>query len=142
MALRRRSTRLHLLMTAAAISAMTAAAVVTFAATSGMLSRSVSPLSSLSGSEADADDNPRPTKRARIARAAENKDAEDEEGPHKKKKTARKKKQIKQITEPTPGDFPARMTNRWKIGPHVSSAGGVENAIVNAASVGYVTPQF
>ena len=139
MALRRRSTRLHLLMTAAAISAMTAAAVVTFAATSGMLSRSVSPLSSLSESEAEADDNPRPTKRARIARAVENNDAEDAEGPQKKKKTARKKKQI---SEPTLGDFPARMTNRWKIGPHVSSAGGVENAIVNAASVGYVISQF
>ncbi|OJT12507.1 hypothetical protein TRAPUB_10908 [Trametes pubescens] len=40
------------------------------------------------------------------------------------------------IAEPKPDDFSARATSAWKVGPHVSSAGGVENAITNAASVG------
>lgn len=26
----------------------------------------------------------------------------------------------------------------WKVGAHVSSAGGVENAVLNAAAIGYV----
>ncbi|KAH9928083.1 xylose isomerase-like protein [Fomitopsis serialis] len=30
----------------------------------------------------------------------------------------------------------ARLTNDWKVGPHVSAAGGVENSILNAAFVG------
>lgn len=37
-----------------------------------------------------------------------------------------------------PDDFPARSESDWKIGPHVSSAGGVENTIINAASIGFV----
>ena len=35
--------------------------------------------------------------------------------------------------------FPTRMDSPWKFGPHVSAAGGVENAVVNAASIGYVS---
>lgn len=35
-------------------------------------------------------------------------------------------------------DFPTRPKSPWKIGPHVSAAGGVENAVLNAASIGYV----
>ncbi|TFK79502.1 AP endonuclease, partial [Polyporus arcularius HHB13444] len=128
----RRSTRF--IAVAATMQMMaTAAAVVTYAATSGMLSRSVSPLSSLSEHESDTDDNPRPTKRARTSRDDDSKDKNDAKDTQEGKKTRRKKKEI---SEPIPGDFAARVTNRWKIGPHVSSAGGVENAIVNAASVG------
>ncbi|THG96299.1 hypothetical protein EW026_g5510 [Hermanssonia centrifuga] len=33
-------------------------------------------------------------------------------------------------------EFPARGSSPWKIGPHVSAAGGVENAVLNAASIG------
>ncbi|RDX47718.1 AP endonuclease [Lentinus brumalis] len=128
----RRSTRF--IAVAATMQMMaTAAAVVTYAATSGMLSRSVSPLSSLSEPESDTDDNPRPTKRARTSRGDDSKDKNDARDTQKGKKPRREKKEI---SEPIPGDFAARVTNRWKIGPHVSSAGGVENAIVNAASVG------
>ena len=32
--------------------------------------------------------------------------------------------------------FPARVTSPWKIGAHVSAAGGVENAVLNAARIG------
>lgn len=40
---------------------------------------------------------------------------------------------------PDPSDFLARnRENPWKIGAHVSAAGGVENAIVNAAMIGWV----
>jgi AP endonuclease 1 len=34
-----------------------------------------------------------------------------------------------------PADF-QRQTNEWKFGAHVSAAGGVENAIINAAKIG------
>ena len=33
-------------------------------------------------------------------------------------------------------DFPTRPTSLWKFGPHVSAAGGVENAVLNAAKIG------
>ncbi|KAI0685051.1 xylose isomerase-like protein [Cytidiella melzeri] len=33
-------------------------------------------------------------------------------------------------------DFPTRVTSPWKFGPHVSAAGGVENAVLNAARIG------
>lgn len=32
--------------------------------------------------------------------------------------------------------FPSRTASEWKIGPHVSAAGGVENTVINAASIG------
>ncbi|KAI0371429.1 AP endonuclease, partial [Pilatotrama ljubarskyi] len=50
------------------------------------------------------------------------------------KKPRRKRKA--DIPELKPDDFAPRAQSSWKIGPHVSSAGGVENAIINAASVG------
>lgn len=34
-------------------------------------------------------------------------------------------------------EYPERVTSLWKIGAHVSAAGGVENSITNAASIGY-----
>jgi AP endonuclease-1 len=34
-------------------------------------------------------------------------------------------------------DFLSRIDTPWKIGAHVSSAGGVENAVRNAARIGY-----
>jgi len=33
-------------------------------------------------------------------------------------------------------DLPQRVSSPWKVGAHVSSAGGVENSIVNAATIG------
>lgn len=39
--------------------------------------------------------------------------------------------------EPRPEDYPERVTSPWKVGVHVSAAGGVENAVRNAAAVGY-----
>ncbi len=32
-----------------------------------------------------------------------------------------------------------RTSNPWKVGAHVSAAGGVENAIINAAMIGYAS---
>ncbi|KAL6301648.1 xylose isomerase-like protein [Sparassis latifolia] len=50
-------------------------------------------------------------------------------------KSVKRKKKIEAV-EPMPEDFAPRALNEWKIGPHVSSAGGVENSIVNAATIG------
>ncbi|KAG1899756.1 xylose isomerase-like protein [Suillus fuscotomentosus] len=44
----------------------------------------------------------------------------------------RTKTKDKPLTE----DFPVRVSGSWKIGAHVSAAGGVENAVRNAAMVG------
>ncbi|KAG8910360.1 hypothetical protein FRC01_006380, partial [Tulasnella sp. 417] len=38
--------------------------------------------------------------------------------------------------EPSLNDFAPRAKNDWKIGAHVSGAGGLENAVTNAASIG------
>ena len=53
-----------------------------------------------------------------------------------KEKKSRTKK-VKQAIEPSPSDYPTRVDTPWKIGAHVSAAGGVENAILNAAAIGY-----
>jgi len=34
--------------------------------------------------------------------------------------------------------YPKRVDSEWKVGAHVSAQGGVENAILNAASIGCV----
>ncbi|EIW61189.1 AP endonuclease [Trametes versicolor FP-101664 SS1] len=91
-------------------------------------SPSGSSLSSLSSPfNLHADANPRPTKRARTGAA------KDPATPLQEKQRRTKKGPI---AEPKPDDFSVRATSAWKVGPHVSSAGGVENAIINAASVG------
>ncbi|KAG1725718.1 xylose isomerase-like protein [Suillus paluster] len=51
------------------------------------------------------------------------------------KKPARKMRK-KTNQEPSTEDFPVRVSSPWKIGAHVSAAGGVENAVRNAAMVG------
>lgn len=35
-----------------------------------------------------------------------------------------------------------RSSSLWKVGAHVSAAGGIENAIINAAAIGYVIGYF
>ncbi|KAI0050856.1 AP endonuclease, partial [Auriscalpium vulgare] len=47
-----------------------------------------------------------------------------------------KRKRKADVPEPRPEDYPSRADIPWKIGAHVSAAGGVENAIVNAAKLG------
>ncbi|KAG8856064.1 hypothetical protein FRB96_006631 [Tulasnella sp. 330] len=51
-----------------------------------------------------------------------------------------KKRLPKMAKEPTPEptleDYQPRVQNEWKIGAHVSAAGGLENAVRNAASIG------
>lgn len=37
-----------------------------------------------------------------------------------------------------PEDYPRRPHSQWKVGAHVSAAGGVENTILNAARIGCV----
>jgi hypothetical protein len=44
----------------------------------------------------------------------------------------------KQKDAPLAEDYPDRVRMDWKVGAHVSAAGGVENAILNAASIGFV----
>ena len=50
-------------------------------------------------------------------------------------KRPRKARQRKEHVTPKPSDFAPRVSSAWKVGAHVSAAGGVENSIVNAARV-------
>jgi len=76
------------------------------------------------------DSHPESSKRRRTALADESDNgASTKESPHRKKRT---KTKDKPLTE----DFPVRVSGSWKIGAHVSAAGGVENAVRNAAMVG------
>ena len=95
-------------------------------------------LSSMSSLSPDSDEHVRPAKRQKVeAKARLNAEAtvEEELEPKAKKRASKKKGPP---PEPKPEDFVQRVANPWKIGPHVSSGGGVENSIVNAAAVGYV----
>ncbi|KAM5542445.1 hypothetical protein V8D89_003904 [Ganoderma adspersum] len=101
------------------------------AARSAAITAAASPLSSLSP---DSGDKPRPTKRKRDHVKSETaSEGEDESASKAQKRTRRRKSPP---PEPTPDDFAPRVANRWKIGPHVSSSGGVENSVINAAAVG------
>jgi len=76
----------------------------------------------------------RPTKRLKVTTAAE-RTTEDVAVANSPAKTTRK------LTghtkgEPRPEDYRARISSPWKVGVHVSAAGGVENAIQNAAELG------
>ncbi|KAG2135187.1 xylose isomerase-like protein [Suillus bovinus] len=52
------------------------------------------------------------------------------------KEPTRRKKRTKTEDKPLTEEFPVRISSPWKIGAHVSAAGGVENAVQNAAMVG------
>ncbi|CDO77221.1 hypothetical protein BN946_scf184747.g34 [Trametes cinnabarina] len=86
--------------------------------------------STLSSVNSDVEEHRRPAKRTRMQDDAHR----EEETPQAVKKAPRKRKA--DVPEHQPEDFTARAANAWKIGPHVSAAGGVENAIINAAAVG------
>ncbi|KAG8990026.1 hypothetical protein FRB90_001966 [Tulasnella sp. 427] len=59
-----------------------------------------------------------------------------EEPPAKPKGRARGKKEKEPPPEPALSDYAPRVENEWKLGAHVSGAGGLENAVSNAASIG------
>ncbi|KAG1839181.1 xylose isomerase-like protein [Suillus tomentosus] len=52
------------------------------------------------------------------------------------KEPPRRTKRTKTEDKPLTEDFPVRVSGSWKIGAHVSAAGGVGNAVRNAAMVG------
>jgi AP endonuclease-1 len=103
------------------------------------------------------DDLPaRPTKRARIVKEETLEESQESQGtlvngvagvtiesqatlveesmaPAKAPKEGRKKKVA---AEPTPADYPHRASRDWKVGAHISAAGGIENAVINAAKIG------
>ena len=80
-------------------------------------------------------DPPRPAKRLKTTVTADETSAEvgkERISPDmKKRKTTGRTKD-----EPKLGDYRVRVTSPWKVGAHVSAAGGVENAIQNAAELG------
>ena len=55
-------------------------------------------------------------------------------------KTKGKRGRAKKGSPPqvSPTDFPPRSDLEWKIGAHVSAAGGVEESITNGAKIGFV----
>jgi AP endonuclease 1 len=76
----------------------------------------------------------RPTKRLKVTAATEatSEDATVANSPAKatRKLTEHRKE------EPKPEEYRTRISSPWKVGVHVSAAGGVENAIQNAAELG------
>jgi len=58
---------------------------------------------------------------------------EEPSAPVKGTRGGRKKKVA---AEPGPADYPPRASRDWKVGAHISAAGGIENAVVNAAKIG------
>ncbi|KAG1742021.1 xylose isomerase-like protein [Suillus lakei] len=79
-----------------------------------------------------SDSQPESSKRRK---AAEDQSENEPESGTATKKPARKKRK-KTEAEPTTEAYPVRVSSPWKIGAHVSAAGGVENAVRNAAKVG------
>ncbi|RDB22943.1 putative endonuclease 4 [Hypsizygus marmoreus] len=80
--------------------------------------------SALEDSEAAA--AARPTKRAKLDEAEEESSAATGSKPKRKAASKNIDKTM----------FPERHGSQWKVGAHASAAGGVENAIVNAAAIG------
>ncbi|KAG8900901.1 hypothetical protein FRC01_010004 [Tulasnella sp. 417] len=74
------------------------------------------------------------TSDVRITSAAQPLQLEDQAPKANAPKKTRKVKETP--PEPTLNDFAPRAKNDWKIGAHVSGAGGLENAVTNAASIG------
>jgi len=135
-----------LLSTMSATVRKTIATTAATAVRSSKTRRTSSPLSN--------DDIPaRPTKRAKIVKDAESQESqvtlinavagvtiesqatlvEEPSAPAKAPKGGRKKKVA---AEPSPADYPSRTSRDWKVGAHISAAGGIENAVVNAAKIG------
>ncbi|KZP19724.1 AP endonuclease [Athelia psychrophila] len=92
--------------------------------------------------EAQADiDAPRPAKRLKTAAAVKeiaHSDAlaTNSAASSSRQEPKRQRKTKAKPEEPKPEDFPARAESLWKVGVHVSAAGGVENAVPNAAKLG------
>ncbi|KAG8818644.1 hypothetical protein FRC17_010763 [Serendipita sp. 399] len=53
-----------------------------------------------------------------------------------KKPRIKAQRKKKGAVEPSVGDFPPRVSREWKVGAHISAAGGIEQAIPNAAKIG------
>jgi AP endonuclease 1 len=103
------------------------------------------------------DDLPaRPTKRARIVKEAMPEESQESqvtlingvagvtiesqatlvEAPSATVKAPKGGRKKKVAAEPSPADYPPRTSRDWKVGAHISAAGGIENAVGNAAKIG------
>jgi AP endonuclease-1 len=82
----------------------------------------------------DLDDPPRPAKRLKTVVARKQTTEEVVVAPSPIKKRRKSAGNAKE--EPKPEDYRVRVSSPWKVGAHVSAAGGVENAIQNAAELG------
>ncbi|KZT23879.1 AP endonuclease [Neolentinus lepideus HHB14362 ss-1] len=82
-----------------------------------------------------AEEDSRESRRKLTSKVRVTDEVDGEEVIETKTKRRRKKKDVPEL-EPTLADFAPRPTNAWKLGAHVSAAGGVENTVVNAASIG------
>ncbi|THH13835.1 hypothetical protein EW146_g6435 [Bondarzewia mesenterica] len=94
-------------------------------------------VSTRSSARTKPDDNPRPSKRAKSQPEEPGKDSA--KAVPVTKSTSKKGKDRAEPSESlvhSPQDYPQRAKTPWKVGAHVSAAGGVENAILNAASLG------
>lgn len=104
----------------------TVAATTTKATTIAVSAATQSSSSSPRDSEADESVEEPPAKRRRVAATKTKADA----------KPKRSKKGAEVLDESA---LPKRVETPWKVGAHVSAAGGIHNAVTNAVKIGYVT---
>ncbi|TFK33854.1 xylose isomerase-like protein [Crucibulum laeve] len=81
----------------------------------------------------------RPTKKVKLEKTAVVEAAIVEIGVVEEKETKKAPKRLrkpKATTNIDPSTFLERIASPWKVGAHVSAAGGVENAVTNAAAIG------
>ncbi|VDB83335.1 unnamed protein product [Peniophora sp. CBMAI 1063] len=89
-----------------------------------------------SPSERDAPSITVASKKATKNRVSKTREVVKVSGEDEEPKEARKKPRKKLQLETDPTTYAPRAQSAWKIGAHVSAAGGVENAVLNAASIG------
>ena len=112
---------------------LTAVRRSTMVTTRGSTRAATSVLGTSALADSDVDDSPRPAKRSKTITTTD----EIQETTVVENSAANKRKNTSRLKdEPMPEDYRARVSSEWKVGAHVSSAGGVENAIQNAAQVG------
>ncbi|KAI0074196.1 AP endonuclease [Panus rudis PR-1116 ss-1] len=125
------ATRRSVRISSTAPTAITHASEFSIATTSRTVGRASRALST----DATNGTSERPRKRTKVAISNDDREdadfAEDDEAKQRKKRQRKPKHADFSLK-----DFASRVQNDWKIGPHVSASGGVENTIVNAASIG------
>ncbi|XP_006457703.1 hypothetical protein AGABI2DRAFT_114752 [Agaricus bisporus var. bisporus H97] len=84
----------------------------------------------------DLDSEKPPAKKRKLSQTKEPAVDDDAAGPRQASEGLRKQRASKPKKEADVQTFLPRVNSPWKVGAHVSSAGGVENTVINAAMIG------